>query len=219
MKHLLTSLNSAVNQLNNSGNLLKTAVSAFLLAFVLCACHTTVPNRLPDDLSAPGTSAQLGEGDVIQITFPGATNLNTKQKILRDGTINLPLKGVIKATQKTLGDLQKEVSKIYEPDLQFQEVNVSLESSAVPVYVTGCVLRPGKILTDRPLTALEAIMEAGGFDQARANLHKVTIVRYVDGKRIGYMIDLGPALKGGDNKDTLLLPNDIVFVPEKLQLF
>jgi polysaccharide biosynthesis/export protein len=192
---------------------------AFLGAFLFCGCHSYIPNRLPDNIAAVETSAQLGEGDVIQINFPGATNLNTKQKVRRDGTINLPLKGDVKAAQKTLAELQKEISKIYEPDLQTQQVDVSLESSAVPVYVTGCVLRPGKILTDRPLTALEAIMEAGGFDQTRANLRKVTIVRYLNGKRIGYRIDLEPALKGRDNKDIPLQPNDIIFVPEKLQLF
>ena len=199
-------------------------MSLCLVVFVLCAmciftgCRTS-SIELPNDLAASAQSPTLAEGDILQISFIGATNLNSKQRIRRDGTVDLPLIGDIKAAQKTLGELQTEVSNLYKPHLQSQDVTVSLESSAVPVYVTGAVLRPGKIVTDRQLTALEAIMEAGGFDQQRANLRKVVVVRYIDGKRVGSVIDLQGAIKGGKSSDAVLQPNDIIFVPEKLQVF
>lgn len=186
---------------------------------LLTGCQTMDPYRLPELPEPPAVSGLLSEGDVIQITFPVATNLNTSQVIRRDGTINLPLVGDIPAAKKTLEELQKEVAKAYGDQLQSQGVNVALRSSAIPLYVTGAVLRPGKLVSDRPLTVLEAIMEAGGFDQGRANLRKVIVIRYVDGKRVGTVTDLRSSLKGGKSTDTLLQPNDIVFVPEKLQLF
>lgn len=199
---------------HQSGTLL--AILFFVLLF--SACRSFNPDQLPE-VPVPATSSLLNEGDMLQITFPGATNLNTNQKIRRDGTINLPLIGDTKAAEKTLAEFQAEVAKAYESQLQSQEVNVSLYASVIPYYVTGSVLRSGKITSDRPLTVLEAIMEAGGFVQGRANLRKILVIRSVDGKRSGTVIDLGSALKGGKSVDTILQPNDIIFVPEKLQLF
>jgi len=40
----------------------------------------------------------------------------------------------------------------------------------------------GKIMSDRPITALEAIMEAGGFDYTKANLKAVTVIRTENGQ-------------------------------------
>jgi polysaccharide export outer membrane protein len=161
----------------------------------------------------------LTEGDIVEITFPGATNLNTREKIRPDGTISLPLAGDLKVAKKTLEDLQKEVSEIYLKHLQNGEVHVSLDSSAVPIYVTGAVLRPGKIVTDRQLTALEAIMEAGGFIQEKANLKKVMVIRQVEGKRVSTAVNLESCVKGGACNDSILQPNDMIYVPEKVQIF
>lgn len=185
---------------------------------LLAACTNPSVNQT-GELPSLGTTSALSEGDVVEITFPGATNLNTKEKIRKDGTMSIPLIGDIKAAQKTLEDLQKEISEIYKTHLQNGEVHVSLDSSAVPVYVTGAVLRPGKIVTDRRLTALEAIMEAGGFIQERANLRKVMVIRQVDGKRVSTPLNLENCIKGGECNDSLLQPNDMVFVPERVQIF
>jgi polysaccharide export outer membrane protein len=103
----------------------------------------------------------LHEGDAVRITFPGAPTLNTVQQIRRDGRITLPDVGEFKATGLTPTEMEQELLKLYGPQLQTKEVTVGVESSAFLVYVTGSVSRPGKIVTDRPINALEAVMEAG----------------------------------------------------------
>ena len=50
------------------------------------------------------------------------------------------------------------MAKLYRKELQNTEVFISLQTSTTAVYVSGAVARPGKILLDRPMTALEAIM-------------------------------------------------------------
>jgi polysaccharide export outer membrane protein len=109
--------------------------------------------------------------------------------------------------------------KVYGPQLQTKEVSVAVQSSAFPVYVTGAVLRPGKILSDRPLTALEAIMEAGGFDYTKANLKSVRVLRTQDGKTEHYTLNLKRVLQGQDSEQFSLKPSDILYVPEKFNLF
>lgn len=167
----------------------------------------------------PATGLSLREGDVLRVSFPGAPDLNTTQPIRRDGVITLPMVGEVKAAGLTPADLQKELVRLYSPKLVSKEVNVSLESSTFPVFVTGAVLRPGRLSADRPLTALEAIMEAGGFDYTRANLKAVRIIRREQERLVNYTVNLKVVLQGRQNDPFVLKPMDIVYVPEKFSWF
>ncbi len=64
------------------------------------------------------------------------------------------------------------------------------------------------------LTALDAIMEAGGFRLPTAEVGSVVILRRQNSSQIGYCIDLKPALKGGEIRSFYLEPEDIVYVPQ-----
>ncbi len=78
--------------------------------------------------------------------------------------------------------MEKELLKLYGPQLQTKEVNVAVESATFPIYVTGAVLRPGRINADHPVTVLEAILEAG-IDYTKANLKAVRVIRNEKGRQ------------------------------------
>ncbi len=160
----------------------------------------------------------LREGDTVRVTFPGAPNLNTTQVIRRDGKVSLPLIGEFKAAGLSPADMQKALINQYAPELQTKEVNVVLESSAFAVYVTGAVLRPGKLMSDRPLTALQAIIEAG-CDYTKANLKSVQVIRRENGRTERHTLNLKRELKGQGNETFQLKPADIVYVPERFSWF
>jgi polysaccharide export outer membrane protein len=161
----------------------------------------------------------LHEGDSVRVSFPGAPNLNTVQQIRRDGRITLPLIGEFKATDLTPVEMEKELIKLYGPQLQTKEVNVAVDSSAFVVYVTGAVLRPGRIVSDRPMTALEAIMEAGGFDYTKANMKKVVVIRHENGRTEHHLLNLKKVLHGEPDEPFGLKRSDIIFVPERFAWF
>jgi polysaccharide biosynthesis/export protein len=161
----------------------------------------------------------LREGDVVRITFPGAPNLNATQQIRRDGKITLSLVGEVVAAGLTPGELEKQLVNLFSDQLQNKEVNVSVESSSFPVFVTGAVLRPGRVNSDRPITALEAIMETGGFDYTRANLKAVRIIRNNKGRVDNIKLNLKRVLDGEDITPFYLKPSDIIYVPEKFSWF
>jgi polysaccharide export outer membrane protein len=161
----------------------------------------------------------LHEGDTVRVAFPGAPTLNTVQIIRRDGRVTLPLIGEFKAAGLTPPEMEKELLQQYGPQLQTKEVSVSVDSSAFPVYVSGAVLRPGKILSYRPLTALEAIMEAGGPDYTKANLKKVRVIRTENGQTAHYTLDLKGVLQGAQSAQFTLKPSDIIYVPERFSWF
>src|SRR5258707_6698653 len=94
------------------------------------------------------------------------------------------------------GKLKSELAALYKPQLQDNEVLVSVETRAVPVVVSGAVQKPGKIVFERPATVLEAIMEAGGFTP-EADLKKVSVIRIVKGGHQRQAFHFRPVLKGG----------------------
>jgi protein involved in polysaccharide export with SLBB domain len=85
--------------------------------------------------------------------------------------------------------------------------------------VTGAVLRPGKVLSNHPITALEAIMEAGGFNYAKANLKSVAVIRHEQGQVKNYTLNLKLVLEGKPSTPFYLKPSDIVYVPERFAWF
>ena len=156
---------------------------------------------------------------MLKIAFPGSPTLDSTQVIRRDGKINLPLIGDVDAAGLTPSELEKKLIELYAPQLSSKQVTVQVQSSSFPFYVTGMVLRPGKILSDHPITALEAVMEAGGFDYAKADLKDVTVVRRENGLMKNYKLNLKAVLDGSKTEPFYLKPDDIVYVPERFNFF
>lgn len=188
-----------------------------LLALLLCCGCQTQRHlaALPDNWVAPQRGC-LAPGDVVRLSYSGAPEYNQIQKVRADGRISVPIVGEILADGKKPGELQKELATLYKSQMQNSEVVVSLESSSVPVYVSGYVNRPGRIVIDRPTTVLEAIMEAGGFQTGFANPKKVVLVRKSNGQHVPTSLDLSAALKGQPMSATYVSAYDIIYVPESL---
>ncbi len=161
----------------------------------------------------------MREGDILKIGFPGTANLDTTQQIRRDGRINLPIIGEIKVTGMSPSDLEKQLIQLYATQLVSKEVTVTMVASNFTVFVTGAVLRPGKVTSDHPLTALEALLEAGGYDEAKANLKEVSIIRNEEGRTKTYLVNLKEVLEGKGNDTFTLRPNDKMIVPTKFSWF
>lgn len=161
----------------------------------------------------------LAPGDAVEITFTGATNYSGIRRIGPEGTLTaMPIIGSVQASGKTVAELEAELEKRYENELRDNDVVVALAASANFVYVTGSVGRPGRVQLDRDLTALEAILEAGGFLQD-ANLKKVTVSRYEGDVNVTYTANLKPAFEGGPISRFYVKPRDVVYVPKKIQWF
>jgi polysaccharide export outer membrane protein len=182
--------------------------------------YDNLNNTQPTDSdSSPPPPTILRQGDTVKISFPGSSNLDETEQIRLDGKISLPLVGDVQAAGLTPDQLQESLVKLYEPQISSSDVTVAIVSSAFPVYVTGCVLTPGKVLSNQPITALEAIMDAGGFDYARANLRRIHVVRRENGSSQSYVLDLKTVLNGEAKNDFYLRPDDIIYVPEKFSWF
>jgi polysaccharide export outer membrane protein len=158
----------------------------------------------------------LREGDTVRITFPGAPSLDTVQIIRQDGKITLDMVGEMKAAGLTPKELEQQLLKAYYDQLVVKEVTVTVQASQFIVYVTGAVMRPGKIVSDRVETPLEAVIEAG-IDSSKSNLKRVVVIRENtdSGKTESYKLNLDAVMKGEATVPFALKSRDKVYVPEK----
>lgn len=166
-------------------------------------------------------SLVLQEGDTIKVAFPGAPNLDTIQSIRRDGKITLEIIGEYDAAGKTPAAMEADLKKLYGSQLVNNEISVTVQSSAFVIYVIGSVTRPGKIVSERPLSPLEALIEAG-LDNAKSNLKSVKIIRTdVNGHTEKYTLNLHKVLhkKAGQMPAFTLRPYDIIEVPERFNFY
>lgn len=181
-----------------------------LLVLLLAGCETggTLPNT-----PTAFTPGALAAGDTVKLSFVGAPEMNQSQRVRADGKLSLPLIGEVDAAGKKPKALQQELTERYKSQLKIPEVVVTLENSVSSVNVTGEVLKPGKIALDRPLTLLEAIMEAGGAT-LEGSLRNVLVIRNLDGKQYTQYFDLTPAFRGKTTSSFYLRPYDMVVVSE-----
>jgi polysaccharide export outer membrane protein len=204
------------------------AAAAAVLALALCVagsgCQTDLPPITPTTGDLTNTnSLTLHEGDVIQIKFPGAPELDTVQTIRSDGKITINMAGDVKVSGLTTLQAAKAILDPVGGQIVVKECTVTVQSSAFIIYVTGSVLRPGKIMSDRPLTPFQAVMEAG-IDPSRSNLAKVKVIRTdpVTGYNTYKILNLNHILNppnGTQDEPFSLKPYDTLVVPEKFSLF
>jgi polysaccharide export outer membrane protein len=189
------------------------------VAVLLTACEgfyggKTSMNSLKPDGSTTADPVTLAPGDSLKISFPGAPEYNSTQKITIDGNISLPFVGEVHAAGKRIGQLQSNLSGMYEHQLQNSDVVVTLESAGTSIIISGGVRSPGKFNVDRPVTLLEAIFLAGGFNEF-ANRKKVRVIRVADGHYVTNTYDLAGAMHGKEASLVYLKGGDMIEVEER----
>lgn len=125
-------------------------------------------------------SYRLGIGDVMQVFVVDAPELTVEAgyRVEADGMVQLPYLGRLPVADRTADEIRAELATRLAPYLPAPQVDLRVvEFNARHVAVVGEVRQPNRqTLTDRPLTAIDAINAAGGFagDPARAS---VTLIR------------------------------------------
>lgn len=181
------------------------------IAFLLVTACSSPNYNIPQKTYSTSPSGILSVGDTIRVSYPGAPEFNSALKIQADGKIGLPMVGNVTAAGRSTSALQSSLTAMYEPHLNDPTVFVSLEKPAASVYVVGEVNAPGKVLLERKLSALEAVMEVGGFSKL-ANPKKVYVIRTEGGIQKRYVLNLANPLSGYDSQAFYLRPYDMVVV-------
>ncbi len=192
------------------------------IACLMLICTLVVSCKLVPSLQTMKLPAQsleppmvtLGPGDVIDVKFLYWPELNESQTVRPDGNISLQLVDDVQVTGLTPEKLDEHLTKIYEGKIKDPVITVIVRSLVNRrVYVAGAVNSPGLVPIQGSMTALEAVMSAGGFNESSADYSSVVVIQHAGDKRYAALVDLKSALENPESYQYYLGPNDIVYVP------
>lgn len=186
----------------------------------------------------------ISPNDVLEIKFDRNPEYNDSVTVRPDGKISLALVHTVQAEGKTPEQLEAELTKLYAKHLKFPDLVVivrqftnekfyangksykpglrNLEGLTVIVrsttprliYVGGEVNRAGFYNYTYPMTALQAILMAGGI-QRTAKLRSTVLLRKFNQKEpIIMILNLKPDWRGVGSNDVPLRPFDVIIVPK-----
>lgn len=159
---------------------------------------------------------KVGVNDVIEIKVLDNDKYNNLATVSSDGSIILPYIGAVFVKDKTLTEIEQEITRILsEGYLKFPVVSVSLvKSLSKVVFVYGEVGRPGMFpIEEGTTTVLRILTIAGGINND--GLHGSIILKRKQKKLSEYNeINIGSkdSIEKTEKGNMLLRPDDIVIV-------
>ncbi|WP_455389534.1 polysaccharide biosynthesis/export family protein [Petrachloros mirabilis] len=153
---------------------------------------------------------RIQPGDQMDIKFFFNPELNETVFVRPDGKISLQLVDDVQAAGLTPSELDEVLSRVYAKELRQPEVTVIVRTlTAQLVYVGGEVQKPGAVELTPGMTALQAVINAGGFKDT-AKLEEVLVIRdgWADAP-----IPIRANLTQPIANDVALQSHDIVYVP------
>lgn len=213
-------MNTTTLQTNNR-------TAALVICLSLLCVLVTGPSGASDQVSNYVTADKLPPiytglyriqvGDTLSVNFFKTTQLNQTLKVGPDGDLYLPIVGRIRVAGRTVDEITDELTAGFSKEMVDPQITVSVaEFSGLFVHVAGEVINPGLQPYSGQLTAVQAIMDAGGFGDRGQKQSVLLIRRDKDGKGVGTVIDVKAILKKGQfDGDVPLAPSDIIYVPLK----
>jgi len=164
---------------------------------------------------SPDVNYRIRALDRLNITVFQIKELTVeKMQVDASGHILLPLIGAVTARGKTTTELSNEIAeRLSGKYLQSPQVSVTVEEAvSQKVSVEGAVNEAGVFELKGRTSLLEAVARAKGAAK-NANLHKVTIIRTVDGTPHAASFDLA-AIGQGRARNPEIVGNDVVIVDD-----
>lgn len=190
-----------------------TVIAVLLLPVVMAGCATSAPPAEPF-IEPAEPVVRLQPGDVLRLDFVYWPELNEQQAIRPDGNISLKLVGDVMAQELTPDELRQRLVTAYADKLKDPEINVVVTSyDSQRVYVGGEVRTPGVLRIQGRMTAMDAVLQAGGFVKESAKMKQVIVIRQAEGRQYAQRVNLKRALNKPESEPFYLAPRDIVYVP------
>lgn len=158
---------------------------------------------------------RLQPGDVIEVQFRYSPEFNQTISVQPDGYVSLEIGGDLKVAGMTIDETRRAILKRAGERLQDPIATVILKEFQRPYFVVaGEVSQPGKIEMRERVTAIQAIMLAGGMKEG-ARSSQVVVFRQINSDTAEVkLLNLKSIRRTGDlENDLTLQPGDMVFVP------
>ncbi|GEL74908.1 MULTISPECIES: polysaccharide biosynthesis/export family protein [Myxococcus] len=200
-------------------NSFRAALTALSL-MTLPACFGTsqrppppAPTPAAEAEAARSSGGKLGPGDVVEVRVFQEPEHSGTWRLSSEGTIDYPLCGKVPLSGTTPSSAADQLRDCLARYVRRPQVSVLIrEYNSQKVFVFGEVQKPGTFPVDNEMSIVQAITLAGGFTKLAAK-NNTLVTRVVDGQERKIRVpveDIGV----GREKNFMLQPGDIVFVPE-----
>ncbi|HET6374073.1 MAG TPA: polysaccharide biosynthesis/export family protein, partial [Candidatus Polarisedimenticolia bacterium] len=163
----------------------------------------------------------IGAEDLLEINVFELPELKTTSRVMGDGTISLPLLGVVQAAGMTTTGLEGRIRDLLEERFVHDpQVTITVsEHRSRQVSVIGAVTKPGPYEMLGPRTVLQMISEAGGLTKD-AGVDIFIIRRTESGRGERIHLDLDELVtKGNPDLNVAVSPGDVINVPVDRPIF
>jgi polysaccharide export outer membrane protein len=158
---------------------------------------------------------RLQPGDVFEVQFRYSPEFNQTVTVQPDGYITLEIGGDLKVAGFTIEQTRTAILRQARTRLQDPVATIVLKEFQRPYFVVaGEVGQPGKIEMRERVTAIQAIMLAGGMKET-AKSSQVVVFRKINSDTAEVkLLNLKSIRRTSDlENDLTLQPGDMVFVP------
>jgi polysaccharide export outer membrane protein len=163
---------------------------------------------------APDQSYKVLPGDKLQISVWSEEDLQEEVLVRPDGAFSFPLCGDISARNRSVIELQEEITKRLSQYISDPVVTVSVaQVLGNKVYVIGQVTRPGAFVVNPQVDVLQALSMAGGTTPF-ASLNDIKILRRTGDRQQALRFRYDDVIKGRNLEQNVILQSgDVVVVP------
>ena len=185
--------------------------SLLLLPAAVCA-QDLRPPRLTN---VTADRYRLQPGDVFEVQFRYTPEFNQTVTVQPDGYVSLEIGGDLKVAGFTIEQARQAILRQASQRLQDPVAAIVLKEFQKPYFVVaGEVAQPGKIEMREKVTALQAILLAGGMKES-AKSSQVVVFRQINSDTAEVkVLNLKELRRTSDlENDLTLQAGDMVFVP------
>ena len=164
---------------------------------------------------APGPPLYVIQAnDVLEIFVWKEPELTRKVLVRPDGRISFPLVQDLAAAGASPGELKVRIERQLKEFVEAPNVTVIVEAiQSYRVFVTGRVQKPGALAVEKPVTVLQALSMAGGF-QEYAKDTEMTVIRNYASENITFKFNYRDVIAGKHPEQNIFLRSgDVVVVP------
>lgn len=193
---------------------------AFLIALTVLAMIPAATVRA-QDVRPPRLSTvtqdryRLQPGDVLEVQYRYSPEFNQTVTVQPDGYISLEIGGDLKVAGFTIEETRQAILRQASKRLQDPVATIILKEFQRPYFVVaGEVTTPGKIEMRERVTAIQAIMLAGGMKET-AKSSQVVVFRKINSDVAEVkLLNLKSIRRTSDlENDLTLQAGDMVYVP------
>ncbi len=186
----------------------------FLLTLVLVSAAVAAPPA-PSGGPPSDVSYTVKPGDTLTVSVWKEPDLQGPVLVRPDGMFSFPLAGQMDARNKTVAELQQELTTKLKKYISDPVVTVSIqEIKGNKVYVIGQVQKPGDFVVNPRVDVMQALSMAGGTTPFAA-LGDIMILRRTDnGQQQALPFKYTDVIRGRNlGQNIMLQAGDVVVVP------